>query len=102
MRFSYWVWRYKKYLPFTQGGKHYRKLPVPHTRCYRGSVQYFRRPKTLQELRYIDALCHDDDMRDLKVKIRAQRKKIPTQWDDQWLYHQRSWKKYRKHQWKAK
>lgn len=99
MSILYWF-NLKKYRHHKVGGKHYRKLPVPHTRCYRASAQYFRYPKTLQELKNIDALYHDDDMKDLKVKIRAKRKYIPTSWDDFWRDKPRSWKKQRKHQWK--
>lgn len=101
MSYMYWFrWRSNENNPHRVGGKHYRKLPVPNTGCFKASVHYYRYPKTKQELTEISAFYHDDDMKLYKVKNRKRRNKIPTCWDDYWIYRQRSWKKYRKHQWK--
>ncbi len=97
------ILRIRRYNPYhAVGGKHYRKLPVPNTRCFRGGGSIFRYPKTIQELREIDKYYHDEEMKTYKVKHRAARNRTPTCWDDQMRSDVdiKNWKKYRKHQWK--
>ena len=53
-----------------------------------------RHPKTTTERRWNEAHKREG------IKVRARRNYIPTAWDDLWVKTQRSWKKYRKTQWK--
>jgi len=97
------VFHYLRYYPeHAIGGKHFRKMPVKNTRCYRGGNGYFRYPKTFQELREIDSFYHDEELRLLKVKHRKRRNYIPTAWDDLWRRDNKNWKKQRRTQWKPK
>lgn len=63
-----------------------------------------RSPKTTQERRELSHWEVDEDIHDYKIKVRKDRNELPTHWDD--LYRQsrrdRSWKNYRKTQWKQK
>lgn len=64
---------------------------------------WMRKPRTTQERRANGKRCYlliDD----YKVNIRASRNmsNLVEAWDDIWNTGQRSWKKYRKHQWKVK
>lgn len=65
---------------------------------------HFCRIKTMQELREVsanEADCRDDEY---LPRHRAKRRNIRTLWDDpcRCNYFNRSWKHYRKHQWKPK
>ena len=78
------ILRFRSYNPdHAVGGKHYRKMPVANTRCFRGGGGIFRYPQTQQELREIDKYYHDEDMKFYKVKHRAKRNRTPTCWDDE-------------------
>ena len=57
---------------------------------------HLRHPKTTQEIKWNEA--HEKQ----EVKVRKKRMRLPTAWDDIWRKSQRSWKKHRKTQWKAK
>lgn len=64
---------------------------------------WMRKPRTTQERRVNGKRCYlliDD----YKVNIRASRNmsNLVEAWDDIWNTGQRSWKKHRKHQWRAK
>jgi hypothetical protein len=53
-----------------------------------------RHPKTTAERKWNE--CHEKE----GIKVRSKRNYIPTAWDDIWVRAQRSWKRYRKTQWK--
>ena len=53
-----------------------------------------RHPKTTALQKWNEA--HEKE----GIKVRAKRHYIPTAWDDIWVKAQRTWKKYRKTQWK--
>ena len=96
-----WLWKSNNIFHHQRNGKFYRKQPVPFTgkRVY-GS--YYRYPKTKQENvenHYFDI---DSERKEYKIKIRKRRVKLPTSWDDKARsdWRDRSWKRYRKHQWK--
>lgn len=103
MTHLYWVWYFKKYQPYSRNGKHFRKIPVPHTRCYRGGgYSYFKHPKTRQEQIENIYLDRDEEARYYGVKLRRSRAKLPNSyWDiGRGDYGNDNWKRYRKHQWK--
>lgn len=81
----------------------FRSGPVPGIRCFRGGgYSAFRSPGTLNELRAIEAEEFDLDELDIRPKGRR-RRDLPTAWDDVSRsrgYTVRSWKEYRKHQYK--
>jgi hypothetical protein len=99
----YWIWYTDRYKPYSRNGKHYRKLPVPHTRCSRGGFGWFRRPQTKMELTINNGFDHCEERKFYKIKIRRSRVKLVTNWDD---IHRddaqdRNWKRHRKHQYKG-
>lgn len=102
MRFWYWSWRGFAY-EYSRKGKHFRKGPVPYTRCRRGGYGYFRYPGTIQEIKRNRFDLQDEYVKEYKIKIRRRRSNIPTAWDDitRSEYNNRSWKRHRKHQWKG-
>ena len=61
----------------------------------------FRHPRTLSEMRqYFKTTCNEIDVV-IKVRGRRKPKRLPTAWDDIFRSDQgRSWKHYRKYQWK--
>jgi len=63
---------------------------------------YFRKPKTRQELVQFHADDVDCQYEDDFPRPRRKRRHIPTEWDDVWSKRSRSWKSYRKTQWKEK
>lgn len=71
---------------------------VPRTGKRRGG-RCCRRPKTTQELRMVSAVLYEEGEPDWRTR----RKSLPTTWDDLWrdTGATRSWKKYRKTQYKA-
>lgn len=102
MRHLFWVWWCEKYRPYSRGGKHYRKLPVPRTRCLRGGWGYYRKPQTKNELTANHAFDCSEDREFYKIKIRRRRVNLVTNWDD---IHRtdcgnHNWKRHRKHQYK--
>ena len=78
-----------------------RKLPVLHTGRKRRSI-IFRSPRTYSELRALNGFLHDEERHVYKLRSRMKRKYIPTHWDDILVYSDKSWKRYRKTQWKPK
>lgn len=102
----YWLWNWRGYAAaYSPQGKHFRKTPVPYTRCRRGGgYGFFRYPKTRQEIKANVYFVNDDDTKRYKIKVRRRRLKVPTAWDDFYRgdYGHNSWKRYRKHQWKSK
>lgn len=65
---------------------------------------YYRYPKTLQEIRENIYFEEDEYTKHYNIKFRRRRSYIPTAWDDRARkdIRDRSWKKHRKHQWKDK
>lgn len=84
--------------------EHFRKLPVPGTRKYRGGRGYCRYIKTHQEIRENDFLDYDEDALEYGIKARGNRRRhnLPTVWDDPYRSDVRSnnWKRHRSTQWK--
>ena len=67
----------------------------------RGNGHYFRRPKTLQEKRWASAW--DDEEFAPRTRAKRTSRHIPdSYWDLQRNWDGKSWKNYRKHQWKEK
>lgn len=98
-------WIRSRYARAEFSERHFRTLPVPHTRCYRGGGYSFsRRPKTLQERAQAEA--HDEELREYGIRVRPRRNKanLPNSWDDvgRTDWDDRSWKRHRKTQWKEK
>ncbi len=63
-------------------------------------VFYYRHPRTLNEMwQYESTLINELD---INVKIRCRRKpnRLPNSWDDIYKERKRSWKNYRKTQWR--
>jgi hypothetical protein len=60
---------------------------------------YFRYPKTTNEMRQFYA--SNDNELGIRIKVRGRRriKSLPNSWDDIYSKSQRCWKVYRKHQW---
>ena len=79
----------------------FRERPIPYTGRRRHSV-IFRSPKTYAELRALNGFLHDEERHEYKIRFRIKRKYIPTHWDDILVYSDKSWKRYRKTQWKPK
>ena len=73
---------------------------VPHTRYRGGYGNYFRKPRTFQEIRANAALQDDFDDFGIPEKMVKMRKNIVTSWDDVPRHTERSWKKTRRHQWR--
>jgi len=90
-------YRRRKYFKFRQG-------PVEGIHCYKASRRYCQRISTKAEITENDfADNYDDDMNDYGIKVRGARKRsnLPTAWDDKPKpWGDKSWKKYRSHQWK--
>lgn len=64
---------------------------------------YFRQPQTANEIRQWSNIEHDEEEYGYKIKVRAARnpRHVPNSYDDiSRPYNERSWKKYRKTQWK--
>lgn len=57
-------------------------------------MSWFRKPRTIQELRANAGAC-------ALAKPRAKRCNIPTAWDDMQSRHERSWKSHRVTQYKG-
>ena len=72
----------------------YRRTPVPNTGQGNHLRKFLRFPKTTAEKRW--NLCHIKE----GIKIRRRRLYTPTCLDDIWRRPERSWKKFRKNQWK--
>lgn len=96
-------WNRGKYDPKT-----FRKGPVPgiHSRRWRFS-SYHRYPKTLQEHRWAEALRDDrEEVREYtnrSLRARNRDNSLPVAWDDvprSTGWNNKSWKSYRKHQYK--
>lgn len=87
------------------GGDFYRNSPVP---CIRKgwSRRYstYRYPKTLNETKQNCGFVNEykELVNELKIKIRKRCTKLPTSWDDDMRsdWRDKSWKRFRKHQWK--
>ncbi len=78
----------------------YRYDPVAGVRCRRGSAygKYFRYPSTAQESRQYYAYPG-------YVRPKRRHHRLPNAWDDIWretVRHSRSWKLYRKTQYKER
>ena len=75
-------------------------LPIPHTSCRRSWGAWYRVPRHIAAWR--DKYAFDIDYRGGKIKTNSKEKLPPTAWDDciRASTYDRSWKKYRKHQWK--
>jgi len=82
----------------------YRYDSVPRIgRCRRSGG--CRRMKTTQERRENDFLDHyDEDARDYCIRSRRSRTLhgLPNSWEDYWVYSQKTWKKHRATQYRAK
>lgn len=93
--------RMERYWARCAGPYKFRNGPVSGIRSHRrwGGD---RHPRTLQERRETKALHKDEDLADLKIKIRVRREKLPTSWDDipRGDYSHRTWKRHRKTQYK--
>lgn len=83
----------------------YRQGPVPGTRKRRGWGHWLRHPSTLQEMRQSDADANDEELKDLKVRVRGRRSRaaLPTVWDDIIASDtgNHNWKRHRRHQWRG-
>lgn len=83
----------------------FRNGPVPNIRRRRGRKSYgYRRPRTQQERCETAFLEIDEDLQDVKFKVRVCRRDLPTLWDERGRndYADRCWKSYRKTQYKVK
>lgn len=90
-----------------RGGKFkFRQGPVEGIRCWKaGGYRGHRWIGTHQEIRENDFVQHyDEDAEDYGIKVRGRRRRgnLPTPWDDLNVsdWRAKSWKNYRKHQWK--
>lgn len=66
-------------------------------------MNYFRLPKTGNEIRQWSKTRYDEQEYGYKIKVRSARnpRHVPDSYDDiSRPYNERSWKKYRKTQWK--
>lgn len=80
----------------------FREAPVPRT-GKRGGGRYYRRMKTTQERREALGLLADAEAAEYGVKARPARNgsNLPHAWDDFPIQRDdRSWKRFRKNQWK--
>ncbi len=94
---------FERYYARQVGTYDFRGGPVPGIRCRRGRKSYgCRYPKTMQEIRETAFLDLDEDLQDMKIKIRKVRRDLPTRWDDipRGDYKHRSWKRHRNTQYK--
>lgn len=75
--------------------------PVPGTAKSKAGKHYYRRPKTMSELRAAALVLTEEG----EVAPRARRTKryLPTSWDDVYIAarHVKNWKRQRKTRWKA-
>lgn len=74
----------------------YRQAPVARTGKRGGYHNYWRYPKTTQEVRE----CENPDLKEYGIKVRRNRRSLPMSWDDVYKQHHKNWKYYRKTQWK--
>ena len=63
---------------------------------------FLRHPRTTQELRHWYGTEADRAEEPETPRIRCRRHRLRTAWDDIWVESQRSWKAYRKTQWREK
>lgn len=92
----YWrssLWKYYR-------DEHFRRLPVPYTRCYRGGGGWYRSPRTMNERRAAEALEVDDEMREYGIRPRRKGYSIPSAWDDILRNREINWKRQRRKQWR--
>lgn len=88
----YGSWLFRRYPQWNGEG------PVPGIRKYRGGRRYCRRLRTTNERRQAQRL----DPSDVLPRGRRSVRMLPNAWDDyiRGDRDDRSWKRYRKHQWK--
>lgn len=82
----------------------FRCDPVPGIRGRWSCGSWYKRPRTLQEMRAAVALEHDEDTREYHIKPRRSRPNVPNSyWDMQRsdVRNCKSWKSVRKTQWKS-
>lgn len=82
----------------------FRLRPVPGTGRRGGWGRWLRRMRTTQERRAAEAIAHDEDCIEVKVKARARRNfsNLVNAWDDVPRGCERSWKRVRRTQWKER
>jgi len=83
-----------------KNGYIFRQTPAPKVRCRRGGGGWLRYPKTTQEKRWSDAWADEG----IRVRPRRNKANLPDAWDDitRSDVGAKSWKRYRKHQWRVK
>jgi len=85
------------------GNYEFRREPIRGTgKRKRAGYRYYRHPKTLNELKALSGVKADEELREYKIKHGRCKADIPTSWDDlgRRNINDRSWKNFRKHQWK--
>lgn len=93
---------------YWRGGRYkFRQGSVEGIKCWKaGRYRGYRHIQTHQEIRENDYLNYDEDALEYDIKARGRRRRhnLPTPWDDIRVsdYYAKSWKNYRKHQWKPK
>ena len=98
-------WRYRHLEQVETAERHFRKIPIPYTRCRRGGYSSYRKIRTTQEHRENDFLFCDEDALEYNINARPRRyQNLPTSWDDipRSDYRDKGWKRHRKYQWKEK
>lgn len=94
-------WWLREAVRYSREGEGYRCEPVYGVHKSRGGWHHYRRMATTQERRENDFLAYDDDLYGLDVRVRGERVKLPTYWDDRrpgrgrWS---KTWKRHRSHQ----
>lgn len=61
-------------------------------------IALYKRPRTIQELRQIEAIKTDSEIIEVtgrRLIVRAKRVNLPTAWEDRSICIQRSWKAHR-------
>lgn len=83
----------------------YRDGPVPHTRKYRGGGRWGHRWfRSYNVLRNNEAVRTDEDCKEYRITVRGKQRNHPNLWDDLPVgdFYRKSWKHYRRQQWKPK
>ncbi len=91
-QFGHYLRRHGKWSQYRTG--RFRCTPVSHTGKHCMYRHYLKYPKTIQMLRWNKA------WEDAGIKGRSKLNHLPTAWDDRYKPRSKSWKEYRRTQYK--